>query len=76
MCIIISAYQGLYETTSHVYRGVVLVVILVSISLAMSLRPRTGDLRASMRLDQEEGGSVLVNQCSSMPVKQAPATSR
>ncbi len=50
------------------------VVILVSISLAMSPRPRAGDLRASMRADQEGGGSVWVNQCSSMPVKQAPAT--
>ncbi len=37
-------------------------------------RPRAGDLRASMRADQEGGGgSVWVNQCSSMPVKQAPA---
>ncbi len=52
------------------------VVILVSISLAMSPRPRAGDLRASIRADQEGWGSVWVNQCSSIPVKQAPATSR
>ena len=29
-----------------------------------------------MRADQDGGGSVWVNQCSNMPVKQAPATSR
>ncbi len=51
-----------------------LVEILVSISLAMFPRPRAGDLRASIRADQKGGGSVWVNQCSSMPVKQASAT--
>ena len=59
---------------STTYLSYGLLEILVSISLAMSPRARAGDLRASVRADQEGGGSVWVNQCSSMPVKQASAT--